>query len=65
MLIPQDVDVASVVVTFKNLVVVVGVVVETPGVVALNPFVFSLERSGKAKEEEIERKNKANFIAIL
>ena len=68
MLIPSDVDVTSVVVTFKNLVVVVvggGVVVETAGIVALNPFVFSLERSGKAKEEEIERKNKANFIAIL
>ena len=65
-LIPPVVDVTSVVVTSKNLVVVGGrIVVETPGIVALNPFVFSLERSGKAKEEEIERKNKANFIAIL
>ena len=64
-LIPPDVDVASVVVTFKNLVVVIGgVVVENPGVVAL--FVFSLARSGAAKEEERGRRNKASiFIASL
>ena len=59
-LIPPDVDVASVVVTFKNLVVVGGVVVENPGVVAL--FVFSLARSGAAKEEERGRRNRASIV---
>ena len=68
MLIPSDVDVTSVVVTFKNLVVVVvggGVVVETAGIVALNPFVFSLERSGAAKEEERGRRNRASIIIAI
>ena len=64
-LIPPDVDVASVVVTLNNLVVVIGgVVVGNPGVVAL--FVFSLARSGAAKEEDRGRRNRASiFIAIL
>ena len=62
-LIPPDVDVASVVVTFKNLVVVIGgVVVENPGVVAL--FVFSLARSGAEKEEERGRRNRASVIIV-
>ena len=37
---------------FKNIVVIGGVVAETPGIVALNAFVFLLERSVQAKEEE-------------
>ena len=63
---PPDVDVtSSVVVSFKTLVVVGGgVAVEIPGVVALNPFVFSLERSGAAKEEERGRRNRASIIII-
>ena len=61
--IPPVVDVTSVVVTFKNLVVGgADVVVETPGTVSLNPFVFSLGRSGAAREEERGRRNKASFI---
>ena len=63
-LIPPDVDVTSVVVSFKSLVVGGGVVVETPGVVALNPFVFWLERSGAAKEEERGRRSRASFIIL-
>ena len=60
---PPDVDVtSSVVVSFKTLVVVNGgAAVEIP-VVALNPFVFSLERSGAANEEEMGRKIRASFI---
>jgi hypothetical protein len=55
--------VTSVVVSLKNLGVVGGdVVVETPGTVSLNPFVFSLERSGAAKEEERGRRTKASII---
>ena len=62
-LIPPVVDATSVVVTFKNLGVVgADVVVETPGIVSLNPFVFSLARSGAAKEEERGRRNKASII---
>ena len=61
MLIPSDVDVTSVVVTFKNLVVVV----KSAGIVALNPFVFSLERSGAAKEEERGRRNRASIIIAI
>ena len=62
-LIPFVVDITSVVDTSKNLVVVGGrIVVETPGIVALNPFVFSLARSGAAKEEERGRRHKASFI---
>jgi len=59
-LIPPGVDV-----TLNNLVVVIGgVVVENPGVVAL--FVLSLARSGAAKEEERGRRNRASIvIAIL
>ena len=57
-LIPPVVDVTSVVVMFKNLVVGADVVVETPGFVELNRFVFSLERSGAAKEEERVRRQK-------
>ena len=51
-LIPPEDDDTSLVVMFKNIVVSGGVVVETPGIVALNAFVFLLERSGLAKEEE-------------
>ena len=60
---PPDVDVtSSVVVSFKTLVVVNGgAAVEIP-VVALNPFVFSLERSGAANEEEMGRRIRASFI---
>ena len=61
--IPPDVDVASVVVTLNNLVVVVGGVVENPGVVAL--FVLSLARSGAAKEEERGRRNRASIIIAI
>ena len=58
--------VTSVVVSFENLVVVGGdVVVETPGIVSLNPFVFSLERSGAAKEEERGRRNRASIIVAV
>ena len=64
-LIPSVVDVTSVVVTLKILVVVVGrFVVEAQGIVALNPFVFSLARSGAAKEEERWRRQKASFITV-
>ena len=55
-LIPPDVDVTSVVVSFKSLVV--------GGGVALNPFVFWLERSGAAKEEERGRRSRASFIIL-
>ena len=62
-LIPLVVEITSVVDTSKNLVVVGGtVVVETPGIVSLNSFVFSLARSGAAKEEERGRRHKASFI---
>ena len=62
-LIHPVVDATSVVVKFKNLVVVgADVVVETPGIVSLNPFVFSLARSGAAREEERGRRNRASFI---
>ena len=54
----------SAVVTFKN-VVVVGGVVKTPGVVALKPVVSSLGRRGAAKEEERGRRNKKESISIL
>ena len=54
--------ITSVVVTLKYLVVGGGVVVETSGVVALNLFVFSLGKKGKAKEEERGRKNKASIV---
>ena len=64
-LIHPDVDVTSVVVTFKNCVVGGGVVVESPGVVALNPFVFSLARSGAAKEEERGRRSRVSIIIVL
>ena len=63
-LIHPVVDVTSVVVTFKNLVVGADVVVETPGIVELNPFVFSLERSGAEKEEERGRRNRASVIIV-
>ena len=54
----------SVVVTFKN-VVVVGVVVKTPGVVALRPFVSALGRRGAAKEEKMgKRRNKENILFL-
>jgi len=60
-LIPPDVDDASVVVTLNNLVVVIGgVVVENPGVVAL--FLFSWSRSGAANEEERGRRNRASIV---
>ena len=61
LLTPPVVDVTSVVVTFKNLVVGDVVVVET----ASNPFVFSLGRSGAAKEDERGRRNKASINIIL
>ena len=64
-LIHPVVDVTSVVVTFKNLVVGADVVVETPGIVELNPFVFSLARSGAEKEEERGRRNKASVIVAV
>ena len=54
-LIPPEDDDTSLVVMFKNIGVSGGVVVETPGIVALNAFVFLLERSGWAKEEESEQ----------
>ena len=63
-LIHSVVDVTSVVVTFKNLVVGADVVVETPGIVSLNPFVLSLARNGAAKEEERGRRHKASFIIV-
>ena len=59
-LVPPDIDVTSVVVTFKNLVVGGIVVVETKGMVALNPF--SLERSGAAREEEMGRRKRASIM---
>ena len=43
-LIPPEDDDTSLVVMFKNIVVSGGVVVETPGIVALNAFMFLLER---------------------
>ena len=61
-LIPPNVDVTSVVVMFN---VGGGVVVETPGVVALNPFVFSLARSGAAKEEERGRRSRVSIIITI
>ena len=65
-LIPPVVDVTSVVVSFKKLVVVgADAVVETPGIVSLNPFVFSLARSGAAKEEERGRRNRASIIVAV
>ena len=65
-LIPPVVDVTSVVVSFKNLVVVgADVVVETQGIVSLNPLVFSLARSGAAREEERGRRNKASIIVAV
>ena len=67
-MIPPVVVVTSAVVSFENLGVVGGdVVVETPGIVSLNPFVFSLARSGAAKEEERGRRHKAsiNIVAFL
>ena len=64
-LIPFVVDITSVVDTSKNLVVVGGrIVVETPGIVASIPFMFSLARSGAAKEEERWRRHKASFIIL-
>ena len=55
----------SAVVTFKN-VVVVGGVVKTPGVVALKPVVSSMGRRGAAKEEEMgTRKNKESILFIF
>ena len=63
-LIPPNVDVTSVVVMFKNCVVGGGVVVETPGVVALNPFLLSLARSGAAKEEERGRRSRVSIIIL-
>ena len=57
--IPPLVDVTSVVVVVGG-----GDVVESPGIVSLNPFVFSLARSGAAKEEERGRRNKASFIIV-
>ena len=64
-MIPPVVVVTSAVVSFENLGVVGGdVVVETPGIVSLNPFVFLLERSGAAKEEERGRRNRASVIIV-
>ena len=64
-LIHPVVDATSVVVTFKNLVVGADVVVETPRIVELNPFVFSLARSGAEKEEERGRRHKTSFIIFV
>ena len=51
------------VVTLNNVVVVVGGVVKTPGVVALKPFVSLLGRRGAAKEEEMgTRRNKESIF---
>ena len=58
-LIPPLVDVTSVVVVVGG-----GDVVESPGIVLLNPFVFSLARSGAAKEEERGRRNRASVIIV-
>ena len=57
-LILPVIDVTSVVVSFKSLVVGGGVIVES---VALNPF--SLERSGAAKERGM--RNKAIIIIVI
>ena len=54
----------SAVVTFKN-VVVVGGVVKTPGVVALKPVVSSMGRRGAAKEEERGRRNKESTSILF
>ena len=55
----------SVVVTFNNVVVVVGGVVKTPGVVALKPFVSLLGRRGAAKEEEMGTRRNKEIILFL
>ena len=57
-LIPPEDDDTSLVVMFKTIVVSGGVVVETPGIVALYAFMFLLERSGW------ERKRKVNNESI-
>ena len=56
----------SVVVTFNNVVDIVGGVVKTPGVVALKPFVSLLGRRGAAKEEEMgTRRNKESIFFLF